>query len=269
MTRPFANKKIQIVLQIAAAILFLGVFLTPLKAGATTLYVLLVLLFSYALLASLHAWKISNGDARARARAFTVAFGFRDVCWGFAYGSAIWMIFFQAYAVVDTEASGLPYVMYALGTLFAVPLITYGILRTHLFDIDLRIKWTIKQSTLAATIVTLIFVLTEAADRFLSAELGSFAGLFAAALVVFFLAPLQRFAERVSAVAMPNTKNTPEYIAFRKMQVYEAAVTEAQLDAGISPKERALLTRLRDSLGISEEDALAIERDLTVHSVSH
>ncbi len=41
-----------------------------------------------------------------------------------------------------------------------------------------------------------------------------------AAIVVFFLAPLQCFAERVASVAMPNTQNTPEYAAFRKLQVY-------------------------------------------------
>jgi hypothetical protein len=46
------------------------------------------------------------------------------------------------------------------------------------------------------------------------------------------------------------------------LQVYEAALAEALQEGGISPKERALLVRLRDSLGISEEDALAIENDL-------
>jgi hypothetical protein len=49
---------------------------------------------------------------------------------------------------------------------------------------------------------------------------------------------------------------------FRKMQVYEEAVSEAHYEGGISDKERALLTRLRDSLGISESDATAIETDI-------
>jgi len=262
LTQFFAGKRARLLLIIAALVLFFLVFLTPLEFGATALYALLVLLFLYALVASIHTWHIADGAARSRARSFTIAFGFRDICWGFAYGSAIWMIFAQEYAVVDTDASGLPYIMYALGTLVAVPLITYGILRTQLFDIDLRIRWTIKQSTLAAAIVAVIFVLTEAADRFLSAELGGFAGLIAAALVVFFLAPLQRFAERVATVTMPHTQNTPEYVAFRKMQVYEAAVLDAQLEEGISQKERLLLGRLRESLGISEADALAIEHEL-------
>ena len=95
-----------------------------------------------------------------------------------------------------------------------------------------------------------------------SAELGNFAGLLAAAVVVFFLAPLQRFAERVASAAMPNTENTPEYAMFRKLQVYEAALIEALPDGNISERERDLLDRLRDSLGISTADADAIEREL-------
>ena len=90
---------------------------------------------------------------------------------------------------------------------------------------------------------------------FLEAELGGFSGLLAAGLVMAFLAPLQRFADRVASAAMPNTKNTPEYVSFRKMRVYEAAVSEAQLEGGISQKERSLLIRLRDSLGVSEANA--------------
>ena len=140
--------------------------------------------------------------------------------------------------------------------------------KLHLFDIDLRIRWTIKQSTLAAVFVTLIFLISEGADRYLSAELGDFAGLLAAAIVVFFLAPLQRLAERVASAAMPNTENTPEYTAYRKMQVYEAAVSEALPDGNISVRERALLNSLRDSLGISTADAEALERELKAVSLS-
>ena len=119
----------------------------------------------------------------------------------------------------------------------AVPLIAYGILRTQLFDIDLRIRWTIKQSTLAAA-------------------------------VVFFMTPLQRFAERVASTAMPNTQNTPEYAAHRKLQAYEAAVAEALQGGGVSQKERALLTRLRDSLGVAPADAETLERELGARSPS-
>ena len=266
LTRPFANKRIQLAIVGASGVLFFMVFLTPLQIGAMLLYLMLSLLFGYALVASIHAWHTATGITRDRARAFTLAFGFRDICWGFVYGGAIWMIRMGEYAVVDEDATGLIYAIYAFGTLFAVPLVAYGILRTHLFDIDLRVRWTIKQSTLAAAFVAIMFLLSEGADRLLSAELGNFAGLLAAALVVFFLAPLQRFAERVASVAMPNTENTPEYAAYRKMQVFESALADALLEGGISDKERSLLNTLRDTLGISTTDAASLENDLQVHS---
>lgn len=261
-TRPFAGRRMRIGITIACALLFVAVFTTPTWFGASMLYLALALVFWFAFAVSVHAWYSATGAARIRARYFALAFGFRDVCWGLVYGGAIWMIWFGQYHVVDPDASSPIYIIYALGTLIAVPLIAYGILRTQLFDIDLRIRWTIKQSTLAAAVVAIIFLLSEGADRYLSSELGDSIGLLAAALVVFFLAPLQRFAESVATAAMPNTQNTPEYAAFRKMQVYEAAIAEAQADGGISPKERALLIRLRDSLAISESDADAIENEL-------
>jgi hypothetical protein len=114
---------------------------------------------------------------------------------------------------------------------------------------------------LAAAFFTVFYLVTEGADRLLASELGNWIGLLASASLVFFLAPLQRFAERVASFAMPNTENTPEYAAFRKLQVYEAALEEA-LPGGISEKERALLNRLRDSLGIAPPDAEALEREL-------
>ncbi len=270
LTRPFANKRIQLAIAGAAFALFIMVFWTPLTIGATLLYVMLTLVFVYALVASIHAWYTATGMTRDRARAFTFAFGFRDICWGVVYGFAIYAIRLGEYEVVDAEASSsfynYIYLIYAFGTLVAVPLIAYGILRAHLFDIDLRIRWTIKQSTLAAAFVAIMFLLSEGAERLLSAELGNFAGLLAAALVVFFLAPLQRFSERVASVAMPNTENTPEYAAYRKMQVYESALADALLEGGNSEKERSLLNTLRDTLGISASDAAALENDLQAHS---
>jgi hypothetical protein len=268
LTRPFASKPLRIFLAAVSAALFLGVLLSPLEIGATTLYLMLSLLFGFALVASIHAWRTADaGAARARARSFALAFGLRDICWGLVYGGAIWLIFAGKYAITETAADDpmqrVLGIMYACGTLLYVPLIAYGILRTHLFDIDLRIQWTIKQSTVASVFVAIFYLMSEGADRFLSSELGSVAGLIAAALVMFFLAPLQKFGDRVAHAAMPNTHNTPEYAAFRKMQVYEEAVAEALHEGGISTKERALLERLRDSLGISEVDAESIESDLT------
>lgn len=268
LTRPFADTRLRITIIVAAASLFVAFAINPLPYAAISLYLALSLLFAFALVASIQAWRTASGASRARARAFTIAFGVRDVCWGALYGYAVWNIGVGRYEMIDGEPTGNFFMLYALGTLLSAPLIAYGILRTQLFDIDLRIRWTIRQSTLAATIVAIAYVISEAAERLVSAELGSTVGILAAALVVFFLTPLQRFAERVADSAMPNTRNTPEYVAFRKMQVYEEAVTEAHLEGGISAKERALLGKLRESLGISAADAESIEEAVIQHNAT-
>lgn len=272
LTRPFAGKRVRIVIAVSAAVLVLGTMVFDSwdsMTGALILYLAMMLMFGFGLVASIHAWHTAKrGLARERAGIFAIAFGLRDLSWGLSYAIFAWLVSTQPELRLVTDLGFLGKIVYALGTLLAVPLIAYGVLRAHLFDIDLRIRWTIKQSTLATVVVTLIFLFSEGADRYLSAELGDFAGLLAAAIVVFFLAPLQRVAERVASAAMPNTENTPEYAAYRKMQVYEAAVAEALPDGNISERERALLNSLRDSLGISTADAEALERELQSVSLS-
>lgn len=272
LTRLFAYRPVRIGLAAASIALFLVVMISPLEIGATLLYVLLSSLFGFALIASTVAWRTAPaGAARSRARSFALAFGLRDICWGVVYAGAILLIFSGKYAITEPDADDPTQkalnILYACGTLFYVPLIAYGILRTHLFDIDLRIQWTIKQSTVASVFVAIFYLVSEGADRVLSSELGNVAGLLAATVLIFFLEPVRRFADRVAGAAMPNTQNTPEYAAFRKMQVYEEAVAEAHFEGGISNKERALLNRLRGSLGISATDAATIERDIAARSI--
>jgi len=263
LVRPFGKKGVRVVLLMTAILIYAAVFSTPEEFGIASLYLAMAAVFLFAMVAAIHAWHLATGIERTRALIFALAFGFRDLCWTYVYSVALISI----WADLPERPPDDPFWLvhssaYIFGTLVAVPLIAYGILRTQLFDIDLRIRWTIKQSTVAAAILSIVFLVSEGASQFLSAELGNVAGLLAAAVVMFFLAPLQRFAERVASAAMPNTENTPEYTAFRKMQVYEAAVIEAQEGGGISEKERALLNRLRDSLGICESDARSIEHQL-------
>jgi hypothetical protein len=274
LTRPFADKRLRIGMTVAAGVLYVAVtwpfVAARLQAGApdyrlvavpaALLYLSLVAVFVFAFVASLQAWRGASGVARKRARMFAIAFGLRDACWGLTYAMMVRDLWNRDYASVFEVVPDW-FVVYTLGTFCAVPLIAYGILRTQMFDIDLRIRWTIKQSTLAALVVAIVYFVSEGASRLLSSELGTRAGLLAAAAVVFFLAPLQRFAERVAGSVMPTTHNTPEYAMFRKLQVYEAAVAEA-MPGGMSEKERALLRRLQQSLGISTADAAAIEDDL-------
>lgn len=265
ITRPFAKRRIRIALAIISFGLGLSVVFSESRVLVTLFYSMVAALFIFALVASIHAWRsATRGVARERAGIFAIAFGARDIGWCLSYAVAAWYMWTtpDPFAFAITDLAWLGKVSYALGTLLGVPLIAYGILRGLLFDIDLKIRWTIKQSTVAAVFVAIFYLVSEGSDRFLSSELGNVFGLLASAMVAFFLTPLQRFADRLAAAAMPNTENTPEYEAFRKMQVYEAALADALPDGRISDRERILLERLRDSLGISIADADAIEREL-------
>jgi len=255
--------RVRIGLVFGSVLLVLGTLIFQSRAAVTLLYSTVTLLFVFALIASLHAWRAAEtGIARERAGIFALAFGLRDIGWSMSYGIFAWLMWTQPDLMIMPDIGWLGKIVYALGTLFAVPLIAYGVLRTQLFDIDLRIRWTLKQSTYAAMVVVITFVISEGTEWLVSTELGDAWGLVAAAVAVLLLKPLQKLAEGVVSVLMPNTQNTPEYAASRKMQVYEAAVSEAMVEGGITPGERALLVRLRDSLGVSESDANAIEREL-------
>lgn len=61
---------------------------------------------------------------------------------------------------------------------------------------------------------------------------------------------------------MPAVSATPEYVVYRKLDVYRAAFEGLYADAAASEKERAMLDRLRMKLGIQAADAQAIEEQV-------
>jgi hypothetical protein len=266
LTGPFRRRSLRIAIAVVAVMMAAGTVVTMALwgslFGSAVLYAAVMALFLFALVASIHAWWVAEpGIARTRARVFAIAFGIRDICWGASYAIAFWSIQDGGYtpesAFVLTGK-----LVYALGTLLAVPLIAYGILKAKLFDIDLRIRWTLKQSTFAAAVVMITFAISEGVEMLVSAELGDMWGLVAAGVAVLFLKPLQAFAEKVVSLVMPNTQNTPEYQRSHKLRVYEEALAEALDEGGISSKERALLARLRESLEIPAAEANAIEAEV-------
>lgn len=149
---------------------------------------------------------------------------------------------------------------YPIATVAFTAGLAYGILRYQLFDIDLKIKWTISRGTVAAVFVVVVLVATEGAQVLLGSSNPWF-GIAAAALLVFALAPLQRLGERVSDTALPRVRDTEEYRLVRKHAVYRAAIESALSDGEITGKERSMLATLADELGLTSRDALALERD--------
>ncbi len=232
-------------------------------------YFLIVVVLAWGFIAAVHSWRIATNEAdRERALAFTLAFGVRDV---------LWTISFTYYTVatlgfVDSGIGGYPdsnatttdiwmILLYEVAVFIYVPLVAYGVLRVQLFDIDLRIKRTIKRGTIAAAFVATFFVVSELAGNYLTDQFGTILGVLGTAVLLFFLDPIQRAAEGLSNAAMPNTVATPEYENFRKLQVYDSAVKAALEDGHISDRQRRVLDSMLQTMGIDSQVAEQMERD--------
>ena len=78
---------------------------------------------------------------------------------------------------------------------------------------------------------------------------------------MFLVSPLHRLTEWLSGQVVRVDEGS-EYRAYRKLQMYAAAVEDSLAYGEIGPAQRTLLDRLRQSLEMSPEDALRIESDL-------
>ncbi len=128
-------------------------------------YVVICIVLAWGFAAAVHSWYIATSEAkRERARAFTLAFGVRDVMWTFTFSLTIAHNYGFFGEGVRGEPGDFGFVIpffYALAVILYVPLVAYGVMRIQLFDVDLRIKRTLKRSTVAAAFVATFFVVSE------------------------------------------------------------------------------------------------------------
>lgn len=231
-------------------------------------YVVICITLTWGFAAALHSWYIARNQAeRARAKAFTIAFGVRDVLWTASFTYLVWAYYGWADQNWQNLANerGIYLLLafsYQVAVIIYVPLVAYGVLRTQLFDVDLRIKRGLKRGTVAAAFVATFFVISELAGNYLSNQFGTILGVLGTGTLMFFLDPIQRAAERVSDAAMPNTVATPEYESFRKLQVYDSALHAASEDGHISDRQRRVLDSMIDTMGIDRQTAQRMEDGL-------
>lgn len=228
--------------------------------GAFLLLYVSVLLFG--LVAALVALRNSpRGTAtHDRAVAFAWAFGLRDVLSIFGITASFFtpperpdgvLTFFDA-----------PELLTAVGAILFALLLTYGILRTQLFDLDLRVKVGISRTTVISIILVAVFVVAKIAENYLSRTVGFVAGSIVAGSMLFLVPRLNKIGDKVANSALPAVQPTPVYLAFKKLEVYRSAVEAAHETGGVTDKERATLDRLRDKLQLTSQDAAAVEQEV-------
>ena len=242
------------VLALVALIAWVSDFVMDVWLIAALLTIMFLLAFGLAV----HAVFLARTSlARRRAIMFAVAFGIRDLCWGFIYGTGVLGLFRDEVGSSNLILSQI----YVGSTLVYIPIVAYGILSVRLLNIQFQVRRSVQKGTLAAVFVALFFLISEGSASFLSERFGSVAGLLGATLIVFLVSPLHRLSEWFSGQVV-NVDEGHEYRAYRKLQMYAAAVEDSLAHGDIGPAQRSLLDRLCESLEVSSADARRIESDL-------
>lgn len=230
--------------------------------------VFLALLLSslYGLVVAISAYRHAPESSVARSRALSFAFGFggRDLCLliHLAAGPVLGNLapdagYLQSVLLRDVIQSFLGW-----ATIVFVGFVTFGILRSQLFDLELRVKLGISRGTVVSMILVTVFVVAKVVETYLNRTVGFVAGSFIAGALLFLTPRLNKIGDKVADVAMPKVQPTSDYLAFKKLEVYRAAVEAAQETGGISDKDRASLARLRAKLGLKEPDTTAVEAEV-------
>ena len=232
-------------------------------------FILLALTYTYGLIATLLAWRSSSSELQKRKNGLlALAFGVRDFTFivTFALGTFAAVTLtepIQANIAISYFYGYAGTALIALGLVFYVFLTAYGVLSIHIFDIDLQIKWTLSRGTVTAMFVAFFFLISELSAEFLSDQFGIVIGVVATASLLFFIAPMQRWAEQFSDAAMPSVRESEEYLSFRKLQTYGEAVTSSLREQkSISAVDRVLLNQLQEKLGLAPEESKVLEAQI-------
>lgn len=204
--------------------------------------------------AALDAWRRApKGSLNwRRARAYFVAFVFNDVANVAGYSWSLGLHGRSMEVVV--------YVVTPLLVLLFVALLARALLRDQLFDFDLKLKLNLKRGTVAAVFIGAFLVAFAIAEQYLQ-QFGVLVGGAAVGLLLLVVRPIERAADRIADRAMPHVHDTAEYRTVKKREVYRAALEGALDDGGVSDKERAMLARLAEQLGLGPVEMHDIERE--------
>ena len=157
-----------------------------------------------------------------------------------------------------------------IARIVAVALLSYAIVRHHVLGLDVKVRFAIKTSTIAAVFLAVLFIVANIAQNYLGGQYGVVVGGAAAGLLFFAMAPIQRAAERLAEKAVPvagvttlaavtpvpkGLSGTPDA---RGEGSYRNAVQRALRDGRMSREEETYLVQLAHDLGITGPRAHAI-----------
>jgi hypothetical protein len=133
--------------------------------------------------------------------------------------------------------------------------------RHRIAQLEHNAKIAIRGGIAASVFVAVLFVVVEVVANQLSNNVGlGISGVIAGGML-FALHPLQRFAERVARGAEPAPKPLASMTKDERALMYLEQARIAWADGKLQRKERLLLDRLREQLGLSAREASRLEAD--------
>ncbi len=138
----------------------------------------------------------------------------------------------------------------------------YGVMAGLVLGLDDQVRATIQKALVLVMVSSVFLVITEGAEILIGVDSPALA-ILAAGIITLVFQPVQGFAQRLSARLLPGPASRHDLDRRERRSLYERQVKIAALDGVIQGKERTMLDRLRESLGLSAEEAAAIEEAAT------
>jgi hypothetical protein len=146
-------------------------------------------------------------------------------------------------------------------------LVAYALLRHRLFDLDVKLHWTIRRGSVWFIYLAVFFIASQQAQSYLDDRYGWAIGGLVTGLLLFALHPLQRLGEIIAYAALPRMVPLGAFTHPQRAGLYRDQARLAWADGGLDRSERLLLDQLRERLGLTVEEASVIEREVLGASI--
>lgn len=261
-----------ITLLLAAPFLFVlvfGVFSISDTVNAFNAYASLVTVAGLGLLVY-HAWETDSDEERHRIRLLAMTFSlnvFSTIVIFILYFLAL-----DAFSAGDTTAfqgyfnlaRAFLLVLAPVLEIVGATILMYAILRYQLLGVELLVKRVTRATLFALTIGFVFVVVSNSVEQLFQITVLAgvpldflIAGFISAAMMY----PVQKGTERIANRIFPRADSQqPDYLAQRRMEIYEAQLRYAFLDGTLKEKELTMLHALRESLGIKPEELQQVVR---------
>ena len=219
----------------------------------------------FALINAIRHRRATTGARRRKATTYLVAFGIHDAA--FILGLALHLVGRLRYGLDAGGADRLhPLVTLAdgiigLAMLGVVLVLAWGLFRSQILDFDFRIHLGISRGAIAAVFIGMFFVVSELTAELLSERVGPILGILATGLLVFALAPLQRFGDRIGQAVVPDPRPVKDFTPQEHEQMLRDQYELALEDGVLTVNELRMLDSIRDRLGIAPAVAARIQNE--------